>query len=200
MQHLKKRFDENGLDTKIWCCDHSFAGAERVDWCLQEFPKLQTACDGIAFHYYRGSVENTCFLKEKHPNLKLHFTEGGPRLTDHYDTDWCKWALMVIKVLICGYSSFTGWNLMLDEAGGPNVGPFPCGGLVTRNSCDNTLSYSGQYKASCHFVSIASDWHFYPLTMKRPATVQMKNYPRIQHFLPKDVWQLRPTKRPHYFW
>ena len=182
IQILRKKLDDNGLTTRIWCYDHSFNGANRVDWCLQEFPELQTACDGIAFHYYRGSIENTCFLKGKYPNLNLHFTEGGPRLTDHYDTDWCKWGLMIIKALNCGYSSFTGWNLMLDESGGPNIGPFPCGGLVTRNSFDNSLSYSGQYKVFRHFAAIAPDWKIHPLNMKRAATVQMKNYPRIQHF------------------
>ena len=36
---------------------------------------------------------------------------------------------------------------MLDETGGPNIGPFFCGGLVTRNSVTGALSYSGQYKA-----------------------------------------------------
>lgn len=182
IQILRKKLDNNGLTTKIWCYDHNFSGANRVDWCLQEFPELQTACDGIAFHYYRGSIENTCFLKEKYPDLDLHFTEGGPRLTDHYDTDFCKWGLMIIKALSCGYRSFTGWNLMLDESGGPDVGPFPCGGLITRNSLDNSISYSGQYKAFRHFAAIASDWQFHPLNMKYAATVQMKDYPRIQQF------------------
>ena len=163
IQILRKKLDENGLHTKIWCWDHNFSGANRVDWCLQEFPELQTACDGIAFHYYSGSIENTCFLKEKYPNINLHFTEGGPRLYDHYDTDWCKWTLMMIKALNNGYSSFTGWNLMLDETGGPNVGPFFCGGLVTRNSINGGLSYSGQYKAFRHFIHITPASQIYPL-------------------------------------
>ena len=179
---LRSKLVENGLETEIWCYDHNFIGANRVDWCLSEFPEMQSACNGIAFHYYVGSIENTCFLKEKYPKLKLHFTEGGPRLGDHYDSDWCKWALMVIKALKCGYSSFTGWNLMLDESGGPNIGPFSCGGLVTRNSFDNSLSYSGQFKAFRHFSSVKPDWSFRPLVIKRAASVQMKNYPRVQHF------------------
>ena len=54
---------------------------------------------------------------------------------------------MMSKVLNLSYRSFTGWNLMLDETGGPNVGPFFCGGLITRNSVTGALSYSGQYKA-----------------------------------------------------
>ena len=63
-----------------------------------------------------------------------------------------------------GRRSFTGWNLMLDEAGGPNVGPFFCGGLVTRNSVSGELSYSGQYKAFRHFTGLTPMSQIYPLT------------------------------------
>jgi len=178
IQILKAKFDENGIDTKIWCYDHNFSGADRVSWCLEEYPELKNACDGAAFHYYSGSIEQTEFLKEKYPDLELHFTEGGPRLYDNYSTDWCKWGLMIIKALKTGYSSFTGWNLMLDETGGPNIGPFFCGGLVTRNSLDNSLSYSGQYKAFRHFKDMEnSDIH--PLKLQRSSTMEMSEYPKM---------------------
>ena len=147
---LKKKLDAIGIDTKIWMYDHNFEGVQRVDWLLSQYPELESACDGVAFHYYGGFIEQTEFLKEKYPGLSLHFTEGGPRLYDNYATDWCKWGIMTLKSLGCGYSSFTGWNLMLDETGGPNVGPFFCGGLVTRNRLSGELSYSGQYKAFRH--------------------------------------------------
>jgi len=179
IQLLKAKFKENGIDTKIWCYDHNFSGADRVDWCLDTFPEFKEACDGVAFHYYSGSIEQTKFLKEKYQDLKLHFTEGGPRLYDNYSTDWCKWGLMVIKALSNGYSSFTGWNLMLDETGGPNVGPFFCGGLVTRNRLDNSLSYSGQYKAFRHFADVDDKYSIYPLRFNRNATVEMFEFPRM---------------------
>ena len=77
---------------KIWMYDHNFSGADnRVLWSLQNFEGLSDACDGIAFHYYKGTIEQTKIVKDAFPNLPLHFTEGGPRFTDHYDTDWCKW-------------------------------------------------------------------------------------------------------------
>lgn len=166
IQQLRKKFDLHGINTKIWCHDHNFYDAAgRVEWCFKEYPELHTACDGIAFHYYEGSIDQTAYLKKKYPELTLEFTEGGPRLYENYSTDWCKWGLMVIKALNYGYSSFTGWNLMLDETGGPNVGPFFCGGLVTRNSSDGALSYSGQYKALRHFAGITPESEIYPLTL-----------------------------------
>lgn len=154
---LRRKLSENHLDTEIWMHDHSFAFDNKVDWMLEEYKDLENACNAIAFHYYDGNIEQTAYLKEKYPSLALHFTEGGPRLYDHYDTDWCKWAIMMCKVLNHGYSSFTGWNLMLDEAGGPNIGPFFCGGLVTRNRQTKELSYSGQYKAFRHFTGFVHE-------------------------------------------
>ena len=147
---LRKKLQENNLDVKIWLFDHNFSGWKRVKWALNVHKELPRACDGIAFHYYEGTIEETLALKRAYPNLSLHFTEGGPRLYDNYATDLCKWGIMISKVLNSGYSSFTGWNLVLDEYGGPNVGPFFCGGLATRNSVSGELSYSGQYKALKH--------------------------------------------------
>jgi glucosylceramidase len=149
---LRGKLCESGLsDVEIWINDHSFAYSDKVDWQLREFPELLGQSGGVAFHYYDGSVEQTEYLIDKY-GARLHFTEAGPRLYDHYDNDWCKWGIMMSKTLNSRYSSFTGWNLMLDETGGPNIGPFFCGGLVTRNRLSGELSYSGQYKAFAHFA------------------------------------------------
>ena len=149
---MRGKLCESGLsDVEIWINDHSFAYSDKVDWQLREFPKLLGQSGGVAFHYYDGSVEQTEYLIDKY-GARLHFTEAGPRLYDHYDNDWCKWGIMMSKTLNSRYSSFTGWNLMLDETGGPNIGPFFCGGLVTRNRLSGELSYSGQYKALKHFA------------------------------------------------
>ncbi|MBQ8850733.1 MAG: hypothetical protein IJ011_10410 [Clostridia bacterium] len=149
---LRRKLDENGMDTRIWLFDHSFYGTSRVLWQLDNVKDLAECCDSVAFHYYAGYIEETKAVTERYPKLKLQFTEGGPRLTDHYDTDWCKWGIMMSEALACGYNSFTGWNLMLNEMGGPNIGPFWCGGLVTRNGVTGELAFSGQYKAFSHIA------------------------------------------------
>ncbi len=147
---LRKKLRQNNLDVKIWILDHNFSYHERVANALQKYEGVEDSCDGIAFHYYGGFIEDTLLLQQSYPKLSMHFTEGGPRLYDNYSTDFCKWGIMISKVLNFGYKSFTGWNLMLDEFGGPNVGPFFCGGLITRNSRSGELIYSGQYKAFTH--------------------------------------------------
>lgn len=178
---LRKKFDDESLEVKIWMYDHNFIDTQRVLWSLENCKGLSESCDGVAFHYYNGTIEQTKVVKETFPNIELHFTEGGPRLTDHYDTDWCKWGLMMIKALKSGYSSFTGWNLMLDETGGPNVGPFlgTCGGLVTRDSRSGELSYSGQYKAFSHITPyITSSSEIYPISVSESYNLNMSSYPK----------------------
>lgn len=161
---LRQKLDEAGLSTQIWFHDFNFILWQRVDWMLENHPDLARDAGGIAFHYYSGAIEDTRLLREKYPDLPLHFTEAGPRLYDHYDTDWCKWGIMTAKTLAEGYRSFCGWNLMLDESGGPNIGPFFCGGLATRNSMTGELSFSGQYKALRHIAPyVKPDSKVFPL-------------------------------------
>lgn len=152
IKELKGKLCENGMDVEVWMHDHNFSGVDRVLWELENHEGLDKACGGAAFHYYDGGIELTEKLHEKYPDIPRHFTEGGPRLYDNYATDVCKWSIMMAKVLNCGFESFTGWNLMLDEKGGPNIGPFFCGGLVTKNSVTGELSFSGQYKAFRHIA------------------------------------------------
>ena len=181
---LREKFEKNALDVRIWMYDHNFDGVERVMWSLAHCEGLKQACDGVAFHYYGGAVEQTAQLRKAHPALPLHFTEGGPRLKERYDTDWCKWGVMISRSLRAGYSSFTGWNLMLDELGGPNVGPFIgiCAGLVTRDGRDGSLRRSGQYKAFSHIAPyIHADSRIYPLIAAGGFEQCVSKYPYHEH-------------------
>lgn len=176
---LRKRLNEEKLDVSIWMYDHSFSDAERVLWQLDNCEGVKEDCDAIAFHYYSGTIEETLKIKRAYPEKELHFTEAGPRLYDNYDTDWCKWGIMISKAIKCGYSSFTGWNLMLNEMGGPNVGPFLCAGLVTRNTNTNELSYSGQHKAFEHIAKyINKSSKIYPISVGEEYDLQMSAYPK----------------------
>lgn len=178
---LRRKLMANGMNVKIWMYDHNFDDVMRVSWSLENCGGLKDACDGVAFHYYAGTIEQTLPLMEKFPKLEYHFTEGGPRLTDNYDTDWCKWGLMAIKALKYGYCSFTGWNLILDELGGPNVGPHMgiCGGFVTRDNRDGQLSHSGQYKAFSHIAPyISPRSKIYPIFVDKAFDTSVARYPK----------------------
>lgn len=179
---LRKRLCEEGLDVKIWMFDHNFAEADsRVLWSLKNLPGLAESCDGAAFHYYGGHIEETARLRSCFPSLPLHFTEGGPRLYDNYATDWCKWGIMLTKAIENGFSDLTGWNLMLNELSGPDVGPFMCGGLITRDSRSGELSYSGQYKAFAHAAPyIGRGAQIYPLIPDYRSDLRMSAYPAVE--------------------
>ena len=148
---LKKKLEERGMDARVWMHDHNFVSWRKILWQLDHCPGLSEKCDGVAFHYYDGKPEDIGKVREEYPSLEYHFTEGGPNLYNNYATDWCKWGIVVSRALKQGCATFTGWNLILDETGGPNIGPFFCGGLVTRAVADGALSYSGQYHAFAHF-------------------------------------------------
>ena len=89
---------------------------------------------------------------EVYPDAQIYWTEGGPDYTaPDYATDWAKWGQTFTQVIRNWGQSVTGWNLALDEKGRPNIGPFPCGGLVTIHSETREITYSGQYWAFAHF-------------------------------------------------
>src|SRR5262249_45014502 len=54
-------------------------------------------------------------------------------------------------VLQNGCQSITAWNLSLDEKGRPNIGPFPCGGVVTIDSNTKEITRAGQFWAFAQF-------------------------------------------------
>ena len=151
---LRQELESVGMDTEIWMHDHNFGDARRVEWILEQYPEVLRAVNGVAWHYYNGGVEYAMPLREKYPELTMHMTEGGPRIPDNYATDWCKWGGILSKLLNHGFETFTGWNLILDQHGEPNIGPFDCGGLITEDSRTGELSFSGQYYALKHFSGL----------------------------------------------
>ncbi len=151
---LRRELDEMGLSPEIWMFDHNLDFADRVEWMLREYPELPKAVNGVAWHYYNGDITKAKSIMASFPDLVMHLTEGGPRLFENYGTDWCKWGGILARTVNGGFGSFTGWNLLLDQNGEPNVGPFYCAGLVTENTHTGELSYSGQYRALKHFSGL----------------------------------------------
>jgi glucosylceramidase len=115
-------------------------------------PVLRKYCNAIAWHGYVGTPEMMTKAHETHPDAEMHWTEGGPDYTSpDYLTDWAKWGQTFTEVLRNWCDSLTGWNLALDEHGKPNIGPFPCGGMVTIHSQTGEITRSGQYWGLAHF-------------------------------------------------
>lgn len=164
-KNLGPDFAKAGLKTQIWIIDHNYNLWGRALASLDE-PDLKKYVSAIAWHGYVGDAAKMTQIKTVHQDIDMHWTEGGPDVTDpNYATDWAKWASTFTDILRNCCTSITVWNLALDENGKPNIGPFPCGGLVTIDSKTGAVKQSGQYFALAHFsrsikpgaVRIASD-------------------------------------------
>lgn len=153
-KHLGPLLEKNGLSTKIWILDHNYNLWGRAIAELDD-PTLRKYCNAIAWHSYVGKPEMANKVHDAHPDAEMHWTEGGPDYTSpDYHTDWAKWGQVFSDVTRNWCRSVTAWNLALDEQGRPNIGPFPCGGLVTIHSQTKEITRSGQYWAFAHFSRV----------------------------------------------
>ena len=149
--NLGPAFAKNNIKTKIWIIDHNYNLWGRAIGELETENVLKYA-SGVAWHGYVGDVSKMTQVHNAFPDVDQYWTEGGPDYTDpHYADNWCTWGKSFSGILRNWSRSLTVWNLSLDEKGKPNIGPFPCGGLVTVNSSTDAVSYSGQYYALGHF-------------------------------------------------
>ena len=152
--HLGPLLESSGQSTKIWILDHNYNLWGRVVDTLED-EKLRKYANTVAWHGYAGTPDMMSKAHEAFPEAGMHWTEGGPDYTDpRYRTDWCKWGGIFSDVLNNWCSSITSWNLALDERGRPNIGPFPCGGVVTINSQNNEITRSGQYWTFAHYSRV----------------------------------------------
>jgi glucosylceramidase len=150
-RHLGPLLEANRMPTKIWILDHNYNLWGRAI-CELDDPGLRKYASAVAWHGYAGSPEMMTKAHEAHPDADMHWTEGGPDYTSQdYATDWVHWSQTFTGILRNWCRSITGWNLALDERGRPNIGPFPCGGVVTIHSETRHITQSGQYWALAHF-------------------------------------------------
>ncbi len=149
--HLGPALRSAGMDTKIWALDHNYNLWGRAIGELSD-PDAYRFIEGIAWHGYAGDPSGMTRVHEAFPEKSAYWTEGGPDYTlPDYQTDWTKWSTTYAEVLRNWARSITAWNLVLDEQGKPNIGPFPCGGVVTVDSHNKAVTRSGQYWAFAHY-------------------------------------------------
>lgn len=144
------------LPTKIWILDHNYNLWGRV---LDELSDTAVCdcVDGVAWHGYEGTPDAMSRVHNAFPDKHAYWTEGGPDITDpHYGDDWAKWSATYAGILKNWARCVVGWNLVLDERGRPNIGPFECGGLVTLDSKTHEVRRSGQYWAFAHYSKAIS--------------------------------------------
>jgi glucosylceramidase len=142
------------LDTKIWLLDHNYDLWGRAMDELSD-PGVFQFADGVAWHGYDGEPDAMTRVHDAFPTKSAYWTEGGPSLTDpDYESGWATWSKNYATILKNWARCIVAWNLVLDENGAPNIGPFHCGGVVTLNSKTQELTRSGQYWAFAHYAKV----------------------------------------------
>jgi len=150
-RHLGPQLAKNNLQTKIWILDHNYNLWGRAI-CTLDDPGVNKYADGVAWHGYAGRHDMMTRVHDAHPEKHAYWTEGGPDYTEPtYLTNWTRWSASFAAILRNWSRCIIGWNLALDEKGRPNIGPFPCGGIVTINSNTKEISRSGMYWALAHY-------------------------------------------------
>jgi glucosylceramidase len=149
--HLGPLFEKTNTKTKIWILDHNFVYWGRVISELDN-PDFRRYTNSVAWHAYVGDPTMMSKVHAAHPEADMHYTEGSTDYNDrHYLDDWTKWASTYTAVLTNWCSSAMAWNIATDENGKPNIGPYPCGGILIINPSKQEIIRSGQYWALSHF-------------------------------------------------
>jgi glucosylceramidase len=154
---MRKLLDENGFkDLKIWLLDHNFIMWRRAVFQMDD-PEVKTACAGIAWHPYEGHPEMVSWFSEKHPECENHWTEGGVVPIDLGSGFAKKFSIGdigagFIQAINNGCQSITVWNLALDPAGYPNIGPFNCKGTIEIDKDGKSFRRTDEYYALLHFT------------------------------------------------
>jgi len=153
---MRQLLDGNGFkDLKIWLMDHNLIMWRRAIFQMDD-PGIKAACAGIAWHPYDGHPEMITWFRNKHPECENHWTEGGV-LPLNLNTGFSKRfsigeiAAGFIQAINNGCQSITVWNLALDLAGYPNIGPFNCKGTVEIERDGTQVRRSDEYYTLLHF-------------------------------------------------
>jgi len=144
------------LDTKIWLLDHNYNLWGRALDMLSD-PDVYKYVDGVAWHGYAGEPDAMTRVHNAFPDKNAYWTEGGSFVTDaDFENNWAKWSAIYAQLFKNWSRCAVAWNLLLDEKGGPNLGPFTCGGVVTIDSKTQVLTRSGLYWALAHYAKSVS--------------------------------------------
>jgi len=151
VEHLGPLFEKTNTPTKIWILDHNFVYWGRVTSQLDD-PDFRRYANSVAWHAYTGDPSMASKVHAAHPDAEMYYTEGSTDYNDpHYQDDWTKWSKTYTDVLNNWCRAGVAWNMATDERGKPNIGPYPCGGILIINPRTQEVIRSGQYWALAHF-------------------------------------------------
>jgi glucosylceramidase len=181
-KHLGPAIEKAGLDTKIWLLDHNYNLWGRVFNTLED-PNVFKYAEGVAWHPYVGAAEAMTRIHNAYPTKSAYLTEGGFELsagsgaiefaatpgpmTEGAGTAEAKPKLDDMGAIVQSGLGAThalrnwvrcmiDWNVVLDETGHPNIGPFDLNGTLTVDSKSHQVTRRGpNYWAIKHLNHVA---------------------------------------------
>ncbi len=153
---LGPRFARDGLsDVKIIVWDHNRDRIyERVRQVYAD-PGASKHIWGAGYHWYMADChDNLSLVHDAWPDKKLLLTEGycERRTTDPDDWGCAEYtARNIIKDMNRWNCGFIGWNMLVDEAGGPSHAKNYQGAPIIADTVNMRLTYRWNYFAIGHF-------------------------------------------------
>jgi glucosylceramidase len=152
---LGPKFEEAGIDTKIWVFDHNYnydniADQREYPVHIYNDPDASRYVDGAAFHAYGGDKSELLRVHDAAPDKNLYFTEMSIGSWNYsFDGD-LMWSMRELGIgTLNNYcKAVMVWNYMLDENGAPNRpgGCTTCYGAIEISSKDySTLDRKSHY-------------------------------------------------------
>ena len=156
--HLGPALARSGLGRlKLMIWDHNRGILYQRAKVVLDDPKASAYVWGTAFHWYVGDhFDNVRLAHDAYPDKPLVFTEGAVERFDASRVgDW-KWGETYARSMIAdfnnGASGWVGWNVLLDEHGGPNhVGNF-CMAPIICDTKSGTVTYTSSFYYMAHFA------------------------------------------------
>lgn len=132
---LQKEYAKGDIKTKLLLLDHNWDTVNEVDEFLRD-PVVESLTSGVAFHCYGGDEKLAMMSMKAFPNVPSFMTECTALLKHNSILDFTYWTShFSIEATDLGLTGALGWNLCLDEKGGPtNKGCPDCRGMVTIDS------------------------------------------------------------------
>jgi glucosylceramidase len=149
---LEPALRERGLTTPIIVHDHNWDMVDDVIGILSN-PRAYERTSGIAVHCYTGDIEDVIWLRALYPQKDIYQTECTGIMDSGGFTDDFQWWIntQVIQGANLGSKVGLGWNLTLDETGGPVLdGCKGCRGLLTIDSKTGSFAANAEYYALAH--------------------------------------------------
>jgi glucosylceramidase len=155
--HLGPSLAKSGwghLKLMVW--DHNRGLAYQRGASVLSDPEAARYVWGTAYHWYVGdSNANLELLHQAYPDKAIFFSEGCnyPFSWDTFE-DW-KWGENYAHSMISDFNhwctGWTDWNILLDEAGGPNHVQNYCFAPIHADTRKGTLHYQNSYYYIGHF-------------------------------------------------